>query len=158
MPAQRQEPSKKLAYTLGTSTRSLEDFLDILKKYEIKQVVDVRSFPKSRRFPHFNRESLSHHLIQQGINYVWMGQELGGFRSGGYEKYMQTPNFSEGLENLIVLIEKAPTVIICAEKLPWRCHRRFISQKLADKGIKVIHIIEKGQTWPSLQKLILKIL
>ncbi|AEH44490.1 hypothetical protein Thein_0609 [Thermodesulfatator indicus DSM 15286] len=153
MPEQRQEPSKKVVYTLGTSTRSFDEFLRILKKYKIKQVIDVRSFPKSRRFPHFNQEILSKKLAEEGFYYVWLGKELGGFRREGYEKYMQTEDFAEGLNRLLALIEGDTSVIICAEKFPWRCHRRFISRKLSEKGIGVIHIIDDSQIWIS-QKLL----
>lgn len=135
-------------YTLGTSTRSFEEFLAILKHYGIKQVIDVRSFPKSKRYPHFDREELAEKLPFYGILYWWLGPELGGYRRGGYEAYMQTEAFAKGLTRLIEKAKSKPTVIICAERFPWKCHRRFIAQRLEEKGIEVIHILDKERTWP----------
>ncbi len=137
----------KVIYTLGTSTRTLDEFLDILKHHGLKQVIDVRSFPKSSRFPHFNQEVLAKALTEAGISYHWLGKELGGYRRGGYEAYMRTKEFQEGLKRLLSLGQKAPSAIICAERFPWRCHRRYISQKLEEFGVEVRHIIEKGKLW-----------
>ncbi len=135
-------------YTLGTSTRSFEEFLTILKHYGIEQVIDVRSFPKSKRYPHFDREELAEKLPFYGIFYWWLGPELGGYRRGGYEAYMQTEAFAKGLTRLIEKAKSKPTVIICAERFPWKCHRRFIARRLEEKGIEVIHILDKERTWP----------
>ncbi len=142
-----QRQDLKIIYTLGTSNRTLEEFLAILKQFGLKQVIDVRSFPQSRRFPHFSQNQLAKVLAQHQIAYHWLGPELGGFRREGYENYVKTEAFKEGLEKLLALAQKAPSVIICAERFPWRCHRRFISQKLAEQGVEVRHIIEPGKVW-----------
>ncbi len=156
MKEQKQDPSKLVVFTLGTSNRSREEFLEIIKKHNIKQVIDVRSFPKSKRFPHFDRENLAKLLTSAGIHYHWLGKELGGFRKGGYEKYMDTKEFEKGIKRLLQLIAQEKSVIVCAEKFPWKCHRRFISQKLASMGVEVRHIIEKNRLWAP-GKLLIKI-
>jgi uncharacterized protein (DUF488 family) len=133
-------------YTLGTSNRELKDFLEILKEYKIKAVVDVRHWPTSKFFPHFKKENLEKFLKENNIDYFHI-EKLGGYREGGYENYMKSEEFKEGLEELIKIAENKRTAIICAERFPWRCHRAFISQELEKKDFKVIHIIEKGQIW-----------
>jgi len=134
-------------YSLGTSTRSLREFLDILQLKGITQVCDVRSFPTSRRFPHFSSWPLATSLREVGIAYSWLGEKLGGYRKGGYEAHMRTPEFMEGLEELERLASGAPTAFICAELLPWRCHRRFIAGALQARGWRVIHIIDADREW-----------
>lgn len=134
-------------YTLGTSTRSLSEFTHILKHHSIKQIVDVRSFPQSSRYPHFNQENLRSAVKKENISYVYLGKELGGYRKGGYEAHMQTPPYQEGLRNLVKLGKSNQTALICAERFPWKCHRRFISQDLEARGFKVIHILEKEGIW-----------
>ncbi len=141
----------KEIYTIGTSTRSLEEFIEILKNYKIKIAVDVRSFPKSRRFPYFNKEELSKSLESRGIKYVYLGKELGGFRKGGYEKHMETDEFKKGIEILENLAQKEKTVFFCCEKLYFKCHRRFISLALLQKGWKVYHIIDKNRIYEDLR-------
>ena len=139
--------TSKRIYTLGTSNRSLQEFLGLLEGFGIKQVFDVRSFPQSKRFPHFNRETLEGALKGAGLSYHWLGKELGGYRRGGYEAYLKTEAFREGLLKLVSLATKAPGAIVCAERFPWRCHRRFISLALQELGFEVIHIIEKERIW-----------
>jgi uncharacterized protein (DUF488 family) len=133
-------------YTLGTSNRSLEEFLEILKEYKIEAIVDVRHWPASKLFPHFKKENLEKFLKENGISYFHI-EKLGGYREGGYENYMEGKEFKEGLEELIKIAENKRTAIVCAEKFPWKCHRVFISQELERKNFKVIHIIEKGRIW-----------
>jgi len=133
-------------YTLGTSNRSQREFLEILGRYRIEAVADVRHFPTSRLFPHFKKENLEKFLKEKKIDYFHI-EKLGGFRDGGYESYMKTKEFKEGFENLIEIAKKKRTAIICAEKFPWKCHRAFVSQELEKKGFKVIHIIEKDKVW-----------
>lgn len=133
-------------YTLGTSNRSLEEFLEILREYKIEKIVDVRHFPTSKLFPHFKKENLGKFLKEKGIEYFHI-EKLGGYREGGYENYMKTKEFKEGLEELIKIAKNQNLVIICAEKFPWKCHRAFIARELEKRGIKVIHIIEKGRIW-----------
>lgn len=139
--------SEKLIYTLGTSNRSIEEFIEILKKYQISTVIDVRSFPKSERFPHFNSNNLREALEKDGIKYVCLGKELGGFRKGGYENYVKTEEFAKGIEKLEEIAELGLSVFFCAEKLFFRCHRRFISDVLTERGWKVIHIVDKERIY-----------
>ena len=139
-------------FTLGTSNRSLEEFLEILKEYKIEAVVDVRRFPTSKLFPHFKKENLEKLLKKENIEYFHI-EKLGGYREGGYEKYMETEGFKEGLENLIEIAKKKKTTIICAERFPWKCHRTFISLKLQERGFQIIHLIEKDKIWePKIQQ------
>lgn len=133
-------------YTLGTSNRSLEEFLEILKSYQIEIVADVRHFPTSKFFPHFKKENLEKFLKENKIEYYHF-EKLGGYREGGYENYMKTKEFQEGLEDLIKIAKIKNTLIICAEKLPWKCHRAFIARELEKRKIEVIHIIEKEKIW-----------
>lgn len=135
--------SEKLIYTIGTSNRSIDEFIEILEKYRIKTAIDVRSFPQSKKFPHFNSESLIEALEKEGIRYVYLGKELGGFRKGGYENYTKTEEFAKGIEKLEEIAEHSLSVFFCAEKLFFRCHRRFISEVLTERGWKVLHIVEK---------------
>jgi len=136
----------KKIYTLGTGLRSLEDFIEIITSYNIEAVIDVRSYPSSK-LEHFRRINLENILSKERFKYHYMGKELGGFRKGGYEKYSQTEEFESGialLENIAVL---KTSVIICAERFPWKCHRRYIARALHGKGWTVEHIIDKGKVW-----------
>ncbi len=139
-------------YTVGHSNRSLEEFIALLKGYKIGAVADVRRFPYSRLNPQFNRENLERALKAAGIEYVWLGNELGGYRSGGYEEHTKSDEFQKGLERLEFLAYHKRTAIMCAEKLWFRCHRRFIADELARRGWEVLHITDSGVT-PSFHKL-----
>ncbi|HDD33784.1 MAG: DUF488 domain-containing protein [Thermoprotei archaeon] len=137
-------------YTVGHSTRSLEELIKLLKAYGVGILVDVRRFPTSSICPHFKAENLEKALKRRGIRYVWLGDKLGGFRKGGYAKYMETEDFRRGLEELVEVIEEGEArgvgvAIMCSEKLWFKCHRRFIADALAEKGIKVLHIIDEGR-------------
>lgn len=123
----------KKIYTLGTGRRSGEDFIEILFGSDIKTLIDVRSFPKSK-MPIFTRENLENLLKKEGINYVSLGGELGGFRKGGYEAYTTTGDFRRGVEILEDIASKGTSVIVCAERFPWKCHRRWISRELCRCG------------------------
>jgi len=136
----------KKVYTLGTSIRSEEDFIEILFGYDIKALVDVRSFPKSK-MPIFTRENLENLLKREGISYIFLGKELGGFRKGGYEAYTTTEEFRKGVDVLEDIASKGTSVIVCAERFPWKCHRRWISRELHRRGWQVEHIIDKGKVW-----------
>jgi len=125
----------------------MEEFIAILKARKIARVCDVRHFPGSRRYPHFSREAFSASLREAGIDYVWLGERLGGYRTGGYEAHMKTPDFEAGLEKLQRLASRAPSVVVCAEALPWRCHRRHIARALEEQGWKVVHIIDASRDW-----------
>jgi uncharacterized protein (DUF488 family) len=137
---------ESIIYTLGTSTHSKEEFLELLNYYHIETVVDVRSFPQSR-FEHFTKENLMSILKEVGITYIHLGKQLGGFRKGGYLSYTKSVPYQEGISNLEQIGRQSITAFICAERFPWRCHRRFIASTLEERGWHVEHIIEKDRTW-----------
>ena len=151
-------------WTIGHSTLSLEDFVARLKSFAIELLVDVRSFPGSRRYPQFNKDDLSQSLDRVGIAYQHL-RELGGRRRvrpdstnlawrnesfRGYADYMETKEFHDGIERLLELAGKQRTAIMCSEAVWWRCHRSMISDFLKVKGIEVIHIMgeEKSELHP----------
>lgn len=152
-------------YTIGHSTRTLDDFINILLMYDIKLLVDVRSYPYSNYVPQFNEENLMQALVENGINYIHLpilggrrrskkdsvnlGWRTKGFR--GYADYMQTKEFKQGLNYLIKLIKQNKPnhlAIMCAEAVPWRCHRSLISDALIVNGIKVVDIFDKNTSKP----------
>ncbi|MEW6326803.1 MAG: DUF488 domain-containing protein [Thermodesulfobacteriota bacterium] len=133
-------------YSLGSSTRTPEEFIGVLHAHGIKTLVDVRSFPTSR-FEHFKKENLETLLKENAINYVYLGKALGGYRKGGYEAYMETDAYREGLEELGKIARQGPAAFMCAERLPWKCHRRFIGESLKTRGWRVVHIIDAGRVW-----------
>ncbi len=145
-------------YTIGHSTRPLDEFIALLKENRITEVVDIRTVPRSRHNPQYNIETLPEPLKSAGINYTHMAG-LGGLRHArrdsvntgwqnasfrGFADYMQTPEFAENLEKLISLARENRIVLMCAEAVPWRCHRSLIGDALLVRGIKVIDIIGKG--------------
>ena len=149
-------------WTVGHSTRSFPDFLALLHAGEIRVLVDVRRYPVSRRHPQFNMEALSTTLPDHGIEYRPMG-DLGGRRKAlpdsvnrgwrnesfrGYADYMQTDAFRQVLEDLLSLAAAARTAIMCAEAVPWRCHRSLISDAVVSRGWKVHHILSRDQVDP----------
>lgn len=134
-------------YSLGSSTRSWEEFLALLDAYGIRTLADVRAFPVSRRYPHFCRDHLDAKLPRVGVSYHWLGKRLGGYRTGGYEGYTASQAYRSGLAELEALAAARPTAFLCAERFPWKCHRRFIAASLQDRGWDVIHIIEADRTW-----------
>ena len=135
-----------LIYSLGTSNRTPGEFLDLFAGHEIEVGVDIRSFSTSR-YPHFIKQPLQNLLESNGIQYEYLGKELGGFRKGGYLAYMETDSFRKGLERLGEIGRGRRSAFFCAEKFPWRCHRRWVARKLNEGGWKGIHIIEKGRVW-----------
>lgn len=126
-------------YTIGYSGRKITDFISVLKERGITAVIDIRRFPKSSE-PAFNRENLETALKENNIRYIFLGENLGGFVREGYEKYMETQKFREGLTLLLNIIREENAVLMCKEKNVKYCHRRFISQVLENLGIEVIHI------------------
>lgn len=136
----------KSIYTLGTSRRSEEDFIEILFAYDIRSVIDVRSFPRSR-IPIFRREKLEPLLNHEGIKYHFLGAELGGFRKGGYIPYTTTVAFRKGISMLESIAQLKTSAIICAERFPWKCHRKWIARELHKRGWEIKHIIDKGNVW-----------
>ncbi|MEM5855118.1 MAG: DUF488 domain-containing protein [Candidatus Aenigmatarchaeota archaeon] len=145
-------------YTLGHSTRDFEEFLSILKKFEIQLVVDVRRFPSSKKFPWFNKENLEVELAKNNISYIHFSK-LGGFREKGYETFSKTKEFKDAVKELLDVIDGKVTAILCAEWNPMRCHRWYISEKLSEMKHEIIHIIslEKYQNHLELPKKKLKI-
>jgi uncharacterized protein (DUF488 family) len=149
-------------WTVGHSTHPIDEFLDILAAHEIEQVADVRTIPKSRHNPQFNSDELRKALRTRGIAYVHL-PALGGLRHPrkdsintgwknssfrGYADYIQTPEFESGLEELIELSKGRRTAIMCAEAVPWRCHRSMIADALTARGTAVEHIMSKGSRNP----------
>ncbi|MEM2933365.1 MAG: DUF488 domain-containing protein [Methanocellales archaeon] len=128
-------------YTIGTSNRTLEEFISLLKEYGIKALIDVRRFPTSK-FEHFKKENLKENIERAGIEYIHI-KELGGYRSGGYLKYTQTEEFKKGLQILLEIARNKQTAIMCSQLLFFRCHRRFISSELIKLGFEVFHILDR---------------
>jgi uncharacterized protein (DUF488 family) len=144
-------------FTVGHSTLPIERFSSLLAAYGIEQLADVRTVPRSRRNPQFNADALRESLKTAGISYVPLG-ELGGLRkpradspnSGwrnasfrGYADYMQTEEFGAGLARLVELASERRTAIMCAEAVPWRCHRSLVADALAARGIGVVEILSE---------------
>ena len=149
-------------HTIGHSTRSIDTLIDLLRAHGIVRLCDVRSMPRSRRHPHFNREALPEPLAGAGITYTHM-PALGGLRKPrvdsintawredgfrGYADYMQTAEFSAALEALTTEAVRQPTAIMCAEAVPWRCHRSLISDALTSRGVEVRHITRVDRAEP----------
>jgi uncharacterized protein (DUF488 family) len=145
------------AFTLGHSTLPIENFIAILKAYGIETLVDIRTIPRSRRNPQFNEDTLPESLRAEHIAYLHM-TTLGGLRHArkdspntgwrnesfrGYADYMQTDAFKDALENLIALSRQHRTALMCAEAVPWRCHRSLVSDALAVRGIPVVEILSE---------------
>jgi len=147
-------------WTIGHSTRTLEEFLGLLVKYRIEAVADVRSFPGSRRYPHFARDALAGTLPAHGIVYQWL-PKLGGRRKAqldspntawrnasfqAYADHLGSAEFAEGLHELLTLATSKRTALMCAEAVWWRCHRSLISDVLKLRGIEVIHIMDAAHS------------
>lgn len=137
----------EVIYTIGHSTHPIKIFIQMLQDPGIECLVDVRRFPTSKKHPQFQQENLSSSLKKVKIDYQWLGDLLGGFRSGGYEAYTDTEAFKAGLKKLKNLGRKKTTAIMCAELLFFRCHRRFIADKLNGEGWKVLHIMDRGKLY-----------
>jgi uncharacterized protein (DUF488 family) len=150
-------------YTIGHSTRSLEDLVDTLQAHAIETLVDIRAFPMSRRLPQFNREPLEKSLPAAGIRYVWM-KALGGYRKKSredspniglrnasfrnYADYMLTVEFENAMAELVALAGSSRTAYMCAERVYFRCHRMLVSDWLAAHGHGVMHIDGTGPLKP----------
>ena len=143
-PTSTSKSAETTIWTIGYSNRSQKTFLEMLKEHKIEVLVDVRRFPTSK-VEHFKREAMEQWLPEQGVEYVWLGEELGGYRHGGYKAYMRTKLFEDGTKRLSEIAGQKRTCIMCLEPNPKHCHRRFISAYLERKGVKVVHIIAKGQ-------------
>ncbi len=151
-----------IIYTIGHSTQPFEQFLELLKAHGIEKVVDVRTVPGSRRAPHFNREHLTKALAGAGIGYLHL-KGLGGWRKPrkdsintawqndsfrGFADYMQTEDFEQSLQELIALAKEERVAIMCAEAVPWRCHRSLIADALTVHGLEVKHISSRTHANP----------
>lgn len=130
---------KKTVYTIGHSTRSLDELIKILKHYGVSLLIDTRHFPRSRHNPQFNKEILEKELPKHGIEYLWI-EKLGGFRSDGYKKFIKTKEWHGGFEELLELASDSVTAVMCAEVAWFRCHRRYIADELKRKKFRVMHI------------------
>ncbi|MCX6169432.1 MAG: DUF488 domain-containing protein [Ignavibacteriales bacterium] len=150
----------KIIWTIGHSTKTLDEFIGNLKTFDIKLIADVRSLPGSSKFPQFNKENLMVSLPANEINYIHI-PNLGGRRKvnknskntawqhaafRGYADYMETANFKIGIDELIFIAEKNRTAIMCAEVLWWKCHRSLIADYLKLNDWKVIHILSNHKT------------
>ncbi len=153
----------KWMYTIGHSTRIIDEFLWLLKEHGVEILVDVRRWPTSQRCLHFDRASLEASLRKEGIEYMWLGGSLGGYRkegfseaspnkgweSSGFRNYADhalTEEFRRGIEEVLRLAEGGRAALMCAEKHYWRCHRRIISDHLVARGVPMAHIVEGGRT------------
>jgi uncharacterized protein (DUF488 family) len=153
--ARRVKVEMPAVFTIGHSTLAWKDFLELLRAYRVKRVIDVRSVPRSRHNPQFNQETLSTKLRGARIAYVHL-QKLGGLRHArrdspnmgwrnasfrGFADYMQTPEFEAGLQRLMKLAVQKRCAMMCAEAVPWRCHRSLIADALTVRGIRVDDIM-----------------
>lgn len=127
-------------WTIGYGSRSKDKVLSMLKASGIELVVDIRRWPTSKRGD-FTRENMESWLRGAGIGYVWMGDRLGGYRRGGFERYMETREFKEGVEELLKMASQRRTCLLCLEENPRGCHRRFLARYLQRLGVEVRHIL-----------------
>lgn len=152
--------TKSEIYTIGHSNRTADDFLSLLGAFGIKKIVDVRTIPKSRHNPQFNKDALRASLKKAGIEYRHLAK-LGGLRRAskdsknlgwrnssfrGFADYMSTPEFAEGLSELEKIARVRKTAVMCAEAVPWRCHRSLIADALVKKGWVVRDIMSKTKS------------
>jgi len=160
MPTPAYPPTPAMIWTIGHSTRPLEEFFGLLDGYRIEAVADVRRFPGSRRYPHFARDALAETLPAHGVAYQWM-PKLGGRRKArpdssnavwrnaafrGYADHLASTEFAEGLDELLALATRRRTTLMCAEAVWWRCHRALIADVLSVRGIEVVHILDAGHS------------
>ncbi len=150
-------------FTIGHSTHPLDGFLRLLARHDIEALADIRRFPGSRKYPHFNRDCLASALPKAGVEYRWF-EALGGRRKGSggspknlglrnesfrnYADYMTTEEFHEAVGSLLGLARQKRSAFMCSEGLFWRCHRRLVSDYLLVGGIEVLHIMPDGELRP----------
>jgi uncharacterized protein (DUF488 family) len=150
--------STGIILTIGHSTRTVEDFIHLLKENNVAQIIDIRTVPRSRHNPQFNSNTLPDTLSKAGISYQHIAG-LGGLRRArpnspnlgwrnasfrGFADYMQTPEFEQNLQILIGLAQKEVIALMCAEAVPWRCHRSLIADALMIRGVTVEHILSRA--------------
>ncbi len=131
-------------WTLGHSTRTFDTFVDILRKHRIETVVDVRTFPESKRMPWFKKDYLELMLPKHRINYQHT-PSLGGFQKGGFDAYKKSNAFTQAISKLADAALISKTAIMCAEAIPARCHREHIADALAKDGWNVTHIMDENR-------------
>lgn len=146
-------------HTIGHSTHTADQFLLLLQAHEIRQIADIRTVPKSRRHPHFERDALAAFLTAHGFRYRHF-PGLGGLRKPradsvntgwrheafrGYADHMQTVEFHHSVEDLLAYAECGPTAVMCAEAVWWRCHRQLLADSLVARGVRVWHILSARQ-------------
>lgn len=161
-PIHHNDPMTETMYTIGHSTRPIEEFIDLLRQHGIHQLVDIRTIPKSRHNPQFGQDALAARLEAAGIRYVYMGA-LGGRRHThkdsintawrnasfrGYADYMQTDQFRDAVDELVRIGAEQSTAIMCAEAVPWRCHRSLVGDALLVRGVTVLDIISATSARP----------
>lgn len=149
----------KTIWTIGHSTRTLEELVEMLRSFQVEMVVDIRSYPGSRRYPHFNKRSLELTLPQNGVQYFHL-PDLGGRRKvnpqskntawrneafRGYADYMETDAFKDAAIRLELIAKEMHTAFMCSEAVWWRCHRSMVSDYLKARGWKVMHIMAVGK-------------
>ena len=150
-------------FTIGHGARDIETFLDLLEGAGVRRLVDVRTAPGSRKHPQFGREALERSLAERGIEYVWRGRELGGWRRArpgsrhtamrspgfrGYADHMESEEFREARDWVVTTSNDDPTAVMCAESLWWKCHRRMLADALVAIGVEVLHIMDGGKLTP----------
>jgi uncharacterized protein (DUF488 family) len=155
----RQARNELTIFTIGHSTHPIERFIELLQSNGIKQLLDIRTIPKSRHNPQFDSDALAASLRAAHIRYVHL-KELGGLRHAhhdsvnrgwrnasfrGYADYMQTPEFEAALARAIELAQARPTALMCAEAVPWRCHRSLVADALTVRGIRVLEIVSSAE-------------
>ncbi|MDP2453591.1 MULTISPECIES: DUF488 family protein [unclassified Kaistella] len=151
--------AKPTIFTIGHSTRTIEEFLDLLFSFDIKILADIRRLPGSRKYPQFDQDALKKSLEENGIEYVYI-EDLGGRRKvspdskntawrnksfQGYADYMETESFENGIKVLEKLALEKNTAMMCSEAVWWRCHRSMVSDYLKSKGWEVLHIMALGK-------------
>jgi uncharacterized protein (DUF488 family) len=152
--------ARKPIFTIGHGSRTIDEFLMLLERAGVQSLVDVRAFPGSRRHPQFGREALKSSLANAGIEYVWEGEVLGGRRRPradsphvalrnasfrAYADHMQSDAFRTGAQRLVERASRENIAIMCAERLPWQCHRYMIADYLVATGVEVRHLVDAAK-------------
>lgn len=168
----KEQFAHKTIWTIGHSTRSIEEFMEMLKSFDIRALADIRHYPGSKRYPHFNSEALAQSLSGQDIRYIHL-KDLGGRRKPipgsvntrwrndafrGYADYMETDIFRKAADELQSIAVSTRTVYMCSEAVWWSCHRSLVSDYLKIRGWTVMHIMDKGKatehSWTSAARVV----
>lgn len=149
-----------MIHTVGHGNRSIEEFIGLLREARIGYLVDIRAYPASRRHPHFSQQALGETLAEAGVRYVWEGKALGGRRRPGtnsphvalrnpafraFADHMATVEFQQAIDRVVETARGRSTALMCAERLPWQCHRNLVSDGLVARGLPVHHIVSPGK-------------